>query len=75
MIFTECTCGETYTSGYECGDPMGYARIDCKCGKMVMIELSSIGETTILDSEEELDKFIQNKGLIHPNDLKLKEGL
>lgn len=66
MIFTECICGEPHTVSYECGDKMGYYRINCKCGKILMVELFSFGETTILDNEEELEEFINKKGLNKP---------
>lgn len=63
MIFTECACGQSYSVGYECGDKNGYARIDCICGKILMVELSSFGITTVLD-ESELEKFIEERGLL-----------
>ena len=67
MIFTECTCGEPITVGWESGDKRGYYRTNCPCGKIAMTELSSFGETTILDSEEELETFIEEKKLTQPN--------
>ena len=67
MIFTECDCGEPITIGWELGMKQGYYRTNCKCGKIVMSELTSFGgETTILNSEEELKKFIEEKKLNKP---------
>lgn len=64
MIFTECECGEPITVGWECGDGPGYYRTNCKCGKIVMTELTSLaGETTILDDEKELAEFVKEKKL------------
>ena len=67
MIFTTCSCGQDITIGWEAGDGAGYYKTVCPCGKIVMTELSSFaGETTILDSEEELKTFIKEKGLNTP---------
>lgn len=66
MIFTECECGEPIMVNYECGDPRGYSRVNCKCGKIAMVErISFDGETTILGTEEELNEFLKEKGLRH----------
>ena len=67
MIFTNCSCGESITVGWESGDPQGYYRTNCPCGKIAMTELSSFGETTILDSEDELETFIKEKELLKPS--------
>ena len=42
---------------------MGYDRIDCKCGKILMVERNSFGTTTILNKDE-LYKFLKDKELI-----------
>lgn len=67
MIFTECTCGEQITVGWEAGDGTGFYRTNCGCGKIAMTECTSLGgETHILDSEEELNRFVEEKGLNKP---------
>lgn len=67
MIFTECECGESIIVAWESGDEMGYYRNNCKCGKIAMVELTSLGgETTILDNEEELERFVKEKKLNKP---------
>lgn len=64
MIFTSCECGEPIIVGYEAGDKMGYYRVDCKCGRIAMVELISFGgETHIFDNEKELDEFLKEKKL------------
>jgi hypothetical protein len=69
MIFTECECGEPISVGWESGMKQGYYRNNCeKCGRIAMVELTSIaGETTILENEEALENFIKEKGLNKPN--------
>jgi len=64
MIFKECECGESYIVSYECGDPKGYTRKDCKCGRILMIERSSVGDTTVLKDEKEFDEFCKMKKLV-----------
>jgi hypothetical protein len=67
MIFTECSCGEPITVGWESGMPLGYYRTNCKCGKIAMTECTSFGgETTILDDEQELQTFAKDKKLTAP---------
>jgi hypothetical protein len=70
MIFTQCECGEPITVGWECGMQRGYYRTDCeKCNRIAMTECTSIGgETTILQDDTELDKFVIEKGLNKPQD-------
>lgn len=69
MIFTNCECYEPIVVAWESGMKQGYYRTDCeKCGRIAMTKLSSFdGETTILKNEEELEKFIKDKGLNAPN--------
>lgn len=67
MIFTKCECGEPIIVGWESGDPQGYYRTNCKCGRIAMTELTSLGgETTILEDEKELEAFIKDKKLNKP---------
>lgn len=68
MIFTNCECGETITVGWESGMKMGYYRHNCeKCGKIAMVELTSLGgETHILADEKELEVFVKEKKLNSP---------
>lgn len=66
MIFTKCSCGESITVGWESGDAQGYYRTNCGCGKIAMTELSSYGETIILENEAELEEFIKTKKLNKP---------
>ena len=61
MIFTSCSCGEPYTISYECGEEMGYNRVDCKCGKILMVERNSNGETVIFDNKKEFKQFLKDK--------------
>ena len=63
MIFTNCECDELIVVGWESGMKQGFYRNNCeKCGKIAMVELSSLGgETTILENEEALEKFIIEK--------------
>lgn len=68
MIFTNCECDEPITVAWESGMKQGYYRNNCeKCGRIAMVELSSIGgETHIFNTEQELKEFIKEKGLNKP---------
>lgn len=68
MIFTSCICEEPITVAWESGMKQGYYRNNCeKCGKIAMVELTSLGgETYFFDNEEELEKFIDEKSLNKP---------
>ena len=67
MIFTECECKEPIVVGWESGMKRGYYRTNCKCGRIAMTELTSLGgETHILESEEELAEFVEEKKLTPP---------
>lgn len=69
MIFTECDCGEPISVGWESGMKQGYYRTNCKCGKIAMTELTSLGgQTTILENEEELEKFVVEHKLNKPKE-------
>lgn len=67
MIFVNCSCGTPVTIGWEAGDGPGYYKTVCPCGKILMTELSSFaGETTVMDTKEELEEFIKEKNLNVP---------
>lgn len=64
MILGSCSCGALFSIPWESGDPMGFCRVDCACGKFVLVECTSIGgEVLILDSEQELERLVKDRGL------------
>lgn len=71
MIFTECPyCDEQQTFGWEIGDPKGWLPSRChECGKVMWVELTSIGGHTI--TTEEFKKTI----MINGDDEKVEEAV